>query len=160
MRIGIGYDIHPLIKGRHLILGGVLVNYNKGLLGYSDGDVLTHAIMDALLGAASLRDIGNQFPQDNPQYKDISSLTLLGSVNKMLKEMNYSIANIDSVVIAEAPKIAPYISEMCKYISETLSITTNQVMIKATTNEKLGHLGKGKGIAAYAVALLESITIK
>jgi 2-C-methyl-D-erythritol 2,4-cyclodiphosphate synthase len=155
MRVGIGYDIHPLVKGRRLFLGGVYIDFKKGLQGHSDGDVLIHAVMDALLGAAALPDIGNQFPPGDPGYKDISSLILLNSVKEKIREKNYTISNIDSVVIAEAPKISPYIQEMCKNISQTLSIEINRVMVKATTNEKLGHLGKNKGIAAYAVALLE-----
>lgn len=155
MRIGIGYDIHQLRKGRKLIIGGVQISYTKGLLGYSDGDVLIHAVMDALLGAAGLSDIGIQFPPGKPQYRNISSLVLLDKVRKIVKKQHYSISNIDSVIIAEEPKIAPYLSDMRKQISETLSITIDRVMIKGTTNEKLGHLGRGKGIAAYAVALLD-----
>jgi 2-C-methyl-D-erythritol 2,4-cyclodiphosphate synthase len=158
MRVGIGYDVHPLVPGRRLILGGVEIQFDKGLSGYSDADVLTHAIMDALLGAAGLRDIGTRFPSEDPKYKDISSLVLLDEVGELLKAKGFTIVNIDAVVVAEQPKISPFIENMLRSISRTLGIKTKQVMIKATTTDSLGFAGRGEGIAAYAVALVEEET--
>jgi 2-C-methyl-D-erythritol 2,4-cyclodiphosphate synthase len=158
MRVGIGYDVHPLVPGRRLILGGVEIQFDKGLSGYSDADVLTHAIMDALLGAAGLRDIGTQFPSENPKYKDISSLLLLKEVSKLLKAAGFKVGNIDAVVVAEQPKMAPFIEDMRRSISRTLGVKPEQVMIKATTTDGLGFAGRGEGIAAYAVALVEEET--
>jgi len=158
MRVGIGYDVHPLVPGRRLILGGVEIQFDKGLLGYSDADVLTHAIMDALLGAAGLRDIGSQFPSEDPKYKDISSLLLLKEVRKLLKAKGFKVGNVDAVVVAEQPKISPFIEDMRGNISRTLGVNPEQVMVKATTADGLGFTGRGEGIAACAVALLEEAT--
>jgi 2-C-methyl-D-erythritol 2,4-cyclodiphosphate synthase len=154
VRAGIGYDVHRFGPGNGIIIGGVKISYRKTLLGHSDADVLVHAIMDALLGAAALRDIGYYFPPKDPKYKDISSLLLLKEVDKLIKGKGYKIGNIDASVLAEAPRLSPYIDEMRVKISETLQIDMGQVMIKATTNEGLGYIGRGEGIAAYAVALL------
>ncbi len=155
MRVGIGYDVHPLVPGRRLILGGVEIQFDKGLSGYSDADVLTHAIMDALLGAAGLRDIGSQFPSEDAKYKDISSLVLLDEVNKMLKAKGFKVGNIDAVVAAQQPKISPFIEDMRRRLSRTLGIDLKQVMVKATTTDGLGFVGRGEGITACAVAMVE-----
>ncbi len=153
-RIGHGYDVHRLVPGRKLIIGGVCIPHETGLDGHSDADVLLHAVCDALLGAAALRDIGFHFPDNDGKYKDISSLILLQSVNKLLKDKGFSVSNIDATVIAQKPKLAPYIPEMIKNIAETLGIDTEQVNIKATTEEGLGFTGKKEGIAAHAVVLI------
>ncbi len=158
MRVGIGYDVHLLVPGRRLILGGVEIQFGKGLSGYSDADVLTHAIMDALLGAAGLRDIGTQFPSEDPKYKDISSLVLLKEVSKLLKAKGFKVENIDAVVVAEQPKVSPFIEDMCGSISRTLGVNPEKVMVKATTTDGLGFTGRGEGIAACAVALLQEET--
>ena len=155
MRAGIGYDVHKLVTGRRLILGGVEIPFDKGLSGHSDADVLTHAIMDALLGAAGLKDIGNQFPSDDRQYKDISSLVLLDEVNKLVWEKGFIVVNIDAVIVAQQPKILPFIDDMRRLISRRLGINSEQVMVKATTTDGLGFVGSGEGMAAYAVALVE-----
>jgi 2-C-methyl-D-erythritol 2,4-cyclodiphosphate synthase len=155
MRVGIGYDVHPLVAGRKLVLGGVTIPFEKGLSGYSDADVLTHAIMDALLGAVGLKDIGHQFPTGDPQYKDSYSIDLLAQVGEMVTSRGYFIHNVDSTVFAQAPKIAPYIDEMRLKISRALSIDISLVMVKATTTDGLGFAGRGEGIAACAVALIE-----
>ncbi len=154
MRIGIGYDVHKFAENRMLVIGGVSIPYPRGLLGHSDADVLVHAIMDALLGAAGIKDIGHQFPLGDPRYKGISSIRLLKNVGEMVKSKNYIINNIDSVIIAEAPVLSPYIDEMRKNISTALDIWDHQVMIKATTTEGLGFTGRGEGIAAQAIAML------
>ncbi len=155
-RIGFGYDIHPLTEGRKLFLGGIEIPSQRGLDGHSDADVLLHALCDALLGAASLPDIGHLFPNTDAAYKGISSLQLLHEVVRRLREANFVIGNADMTLIAEAPKIAPYIAQMRTTIAEALRVEPSQVGIKATTNEKLGSLGRGEGIAAHAVALLVS----
>jgi 2-C-methyl-D-erythritol 2,4-cyclodiphosphate synthase len=155
MRAGIGYDVHKLVTGRKLILGGVEVPFDKGLSGHSDADVLTHAIMDALLGAAGLRDIGSQFPPEDPKYKDISSLVLLDEVNKLVWDKGFVVVNIDAVIVAQQPEISPFIEGMRRLISRTLVIDLEQVMVKATTTDGLGFAGRGEGMAAYAVALIE-----
>jgi 2-C-methyl-D-erythritol 2,4-cyclodiphosphate synthase len=155
MRVGIGYDAHKLVSGRRLILGGVEVPFDKGLSGHSDADVLTHAIMDALLGAAGLRDIGSQFPPDGPRFKDISSLVLLDEVNKLVWDKGFVVVNIDAVVVAQQPKISPYVEDMRGLIRRTLGLNLEQVMVKATTTDGLGFVGRGEGMAAYAVALIE-----
>jgi len=155
MKVGIGYDVHPLVPGRPLVLGGVKIPFEKGLSGYSDADVLTHAIMDALLGATGMKDIGHQFPTGDSRYKDICSIDLLEQVGRMVCSHGCVIKNLDSVVIAQSPKIAPYIDEMCHKLSSALRIDVDQVMVKATTTDGLGFAGKGEGMAAYAVALLE-----
>jgi len=157
MRIGIGYDVHPLVKGRKLILGGVSIPYKKGLAGHSDADVLLHSIADALLGAAGKEDIGHFFPNTNPQYKGISSLVILKRVFKILKKDNFKINNIDTVIIAEEPHLASYIPEMKKNIAHILQIPSNYIGIKATTSEGLGFLGGKKGIASGAIATIKKL---
>ena len=159
MRVGIGYDVHPLVLGRKLVLGGIEVPFDKGLSGHSDADVLTHAIIDALLGAAGLRDIGNQFPPEAPRYKDISSLILLDEVNKLLEAKCFKIGNIDAVVVAQQPRLSSFVEEMRGRISQTLGIALGQVMVKATTTDGLGFVGRIEGIAAYAIASVEEIEI-
>jgi len=155
MRVGIGYDVHPLIEGRPLIIGGVLVPFGRGLHGHSDADVLTHAIIEALLGAAALKDIGTHFPDSDPQYKDISSITLLKRVGNMLLQRGLHIENIDATVVCEQPRLAEYINEMCRNISEALGLNKEQISVKATTSAALGFLGEGMGIATHAVALVD-----
>jgi 2-C-methyl-D-erythritol 2,4-cyclodiphosphate synthase len=155
MRVGIGYDAHRLTIGRRLILGGVEIPFDRGLEGWSDADVVVHAIMDALLGAAALGDIGSHFPPDDPAYKGISSTALLNRVSGLLKRQGWRIGNIDATIIAERPLLRPFITQMKQNISLALSIKESQVGIKATTNEGLGFTGREEGIAAYAVALLE-----
>ena len=149
-----GYDVHKLTEGRKLILGGVEIPHSLGLLGHSDADVLLHAIMDALLGAAALGDIGKHFPDNDEQYKDISSIILLEHVGKLLKDNNYTIGNIDATIIAQKPKLAPYREQMVKNVAKALNINENQVCIKATTEEGLGFTGEGLGISSQAIALL------
>ena len=155
LRIGHGYDVHRLVEGRPLILGGLAVPYEKGLDGHSDADVLLHAIMDALLGAAALGDIGQHFPDNDPAYAGVSSLVLLKSVGGLLKHAGYAVVNIDATVLAQKPKLAPYIEEMRRRIAETLGVSHGCVSVKATTEEGLGFTGEGKGIAVHAVALIE-----
>ena len=157
MRIGQGYDVHRLVEGRDLILGGVTVPYEKGLLGHSDADVLLHAVMDALLGAAALGDIGQHFPDSDERYKGISSIALLKKVGKILQENGYMIENIDSTVIAQRPKLLPYRPQMAENIAAALGIEKEQVSVKATTEEGLGFTGTGEGISAQAIALLSSV---
>ena len=156
-RIGFGYDIHRLVKNRRLILGGVHIPHQFGLLGHSDADVLCHAIADSLLGAVAARDIGMHFPNTDPKFKNISSLLLLKKTALIIKKAGYRVANIDSMIIAEAPKLGPHIDDMRRNIALALRINAPQVSIKATTNEGLGDIGKGKGICAFANALLERI---
>ena len=151
MRVGIGYDVHKLVKGRDLVLGGVKIDYDKGLLGHSDADVLLHAIMDALLGAAALGDIGKHFPDTDERYEGISSERLLKRVAVLLKEKGYRVENVDAVIVAQGPKMAPYIEQMCENIANALSVETAQVNVMATTEEGLGFTGTGKGIASQAV---------
>jgi len=155
MRMGIGYDVHRLVEGRKLILGGVDIPYEKGLLGHSDGDVLLHAIKDALLGAATLGDIGKHFPDTDMKYKDADSLELLKEVGILLSNKGYNINNIDSIIMAEEPKMAGYIDLMIERISEALDISVNQINIKATTTEGLGFVGEKQGIAAQAIACID-----
>ncbi len=157
MRIGQGYDVHRLVEGRKLILGGVEIPYEKGLLGHSDADVLLHAVMDALLGAAALGDIGQHFPDSDERYKGISSVELLKEVGKILQENGYLIENIDSTVIAQRPKLLPYRPQMAENIADALGIEPDQVSVKATTEEGLGFTGTGEGISAQAIALLSSV---
>lgn len=154
MRIGMGYDVHKLVEGRDLILGGVNIPYEKGLLGHSDADVIIHAIMDALLGAAALGDIGKHFPDTDPKYKGISSILLLKEVGRLLNENEYSICNIDATIIAQAPKLRPYIDTMNANVASALNIDISKVNIKATTEEGLGFTGSGEGISAQAICLL------
>lgn len=157
MRIGHGYDVHRLVSGRDLILGGVKLDYSMGLDGHSDADVLTHAVMDALLGAAGLGDIGRHFPDSDPAYKDIDSQKLLAHVRELLAQAGYQVGNIDVTLIAQAPKLAPHIGKMEETLAATLGIDRNRVNIKATTEERLGFTGRGEGIACHAVCLLECI---
>ncbi|RKD26414.1 2-C-methyl-D-erythritol 2,4-cyclodiphosphate synthase [Caminicella sporogenes DSM 14501] len=157
MRVGIGYDVHRLVEGRKLILGGVDIPYQKGLLGHSDADVLLHAIKDAMLGAVALGDIGKLFPDTDNRYKGISSIKLLSKVNNRLKEKGYRVNNIDAVIIAQKPKMAPYIEDMRKNIANTLSIDKDSINIKATTTEGLGFTGTGEGIAAQAIVSVDKI---
>ena len=156
MRIGMGYDVHKLVQDRDLIMGGVKIPYEKGLLGHSDADVLVHAIMDALLGAAALGDIGKHFPDNDPQYKGIDSIILLKHVGKLISDKGYRINNIDSIIIAQAPKFAPHIEDMRRNIASALNIDIDFVSVKATTEEGLGFTGKKEGIAASSVAILEN----
>lgn len=154
MKVGIGYDVHCLVEGRPLVIGGVNIPFGKGLRGHSDADVLVHAVMDALLGAAGMGDIGKHFPGTDDKYKDISSLILLSRVGEILYKASYKVENIDGIVVAQLPKLAPYVEEMELSIAKTLGIQGAKVNIKATTTEGLGFIGGGAGIAAYAVALL------
>jgi len=155
MRIGIGYDIHPLTQGRRLVLGGIDIPFGKGLSGWSDADVLTHAIIDALLGAAALGDIGSHFPPGEPQYKDISSLALLERVRDKLTENGWQVENVDATIVAEQPRLSDFIDGMRKQLSQTLGIALSQVSVKASTSARLGAVGRGEGVAAYAVALIK-----
>ena len=154
MRVRIGYDVHKLADDRKLILGGVEIPYEKGLFGHSDADVIVHAIMDALLGAAALGDIGQHFPDTDPAYKGISSIVLLEKVGELLEGCGYEVGNIDSIIIAQQPKMMPYLEAMRRNIADALHIGTAQVSVKATTEEKLGFTGRGEGIAAQAVCLI------
>ncbi|MBR4212040.1 MAG: 2-C-methyl-D-erythritol 2,4-cyclodiphosphate synthase [Oscillibacter sp.] len=156
-RIGHGYDVHRVTEGRPLVLGGVSIPWERGLLGHSDADVLTHAVMDALCGAAHLGDIGRLFPDDDPQYAGISSLVLLRDVRDRLRERGFAVVNIDATVIAQAPKLAPYREDMERTIAAALELPPELVNVKATTEEGLGFTGDGSGIAAHAVALLELV---
>jgi 2-C-methyl-D-erythritol 2,4-cyclodiphosphate synthase len=155
MRVGVGYDVHPLIPGRRLVLGGVEIPYDKGLDGYSDADVLIHAIIDALLGAAALGDIGTHFPSSEPKYKDVSSVALLRQTGDLLQSRGWQIGNIDTTIVAEQPLLSPLIPRMRQVIAETLGIGVDRVSVKSTTSKGLGFLGQGEGIAAHAVALVE-----
>ena len=157
MRIGHGYDVHRLTQGRDLIIGGVKIPYEKGLLGHSDADVLTHAVMDALLGAAALGDIGKHFPDTDPAYKGADSLVLAEHVSALLKERGYTIGNVDATVIAQAPRLAPHIPAMKQNLARALGCDADCINVKATTEEHLGFTGEGLGIAAHAVCLLQSI---
>mgnify|MGYP004463479517 FL=1 len=154
MRVGMGYDVHRLIENRKLILGGVEIPYEKGLLGHSDADVLLHAIMDALLGAAALGDIGKHFPDTDPAYEGISSIKLLEHVGELMEQNNYVIENIDATIIAQRPKMLPHIPQMRKNVARALGIEESQVNIKATTEEGLGFTGSGEGISSQAICLL------
>lgn len=155
MRIGIGYDVHRLVENRKLILGGVDIPYEKGLLGHSDADVIVHAVMDALLGAAALGDIGEHFPDTDEKYKDISSIKLLKCVGELLKQEGYCIENIDSIIMAQQPKLLTYRPQMVKNIADALDISQDRVCVKATTEEGLGFTGSGEGISAKAIVLLK-----
>lgn len=159
MRIGMGYDVHQLVEGRDLILGGVDIPYEKGLAGHSDADVLLHAIMDALLGAMALGDIGKHFPDTSKEYKDISSMVLLKRVAKTMARKGYSIVNLDATIVAELPKMAPHIDLMRTNIAEVLDCKFDQVNVKATTTEKLGFEGEGLGISSQAIVLLEKLEV-
>lgn len=156
MRIGFGYDAHKLVEGRKLILGGVAIPHPKGLLGHSDADVLLHAVIDALIGAAALGDIGKHFPASDDRYKDISSMELLSNTVELIKKSGYTVANIDSTIVCESPRLLQHIPGMIKNISETAGIDAGSVNVKAKTEEGLGFTGTGEGIKAYAVALIEA----
>ena len=158
MRIGQGYDVHRLVPGRKLILGGVDIPWEKGLLGHSDADVLIHAVMDALLGAAALGDIGALFPDSDPAFRGADSIGLLRRVCGLLRENGYGILNIDSTVVAQAPKLSPYVPQMRKAVAGACLVPENRVSIKATTEERLGFTGSGEGIAAQAVCLIEALS--
>lgn len=155
IRVGLGYDVHKLTENRKLILGGVDIPYDKGLLGHSDADVLIHAIMDAILGASKLGDIGVLFPDTDPKYKGISSVTLLKYVKEEMDKKNIKVINIDSIIVAQSPKMRPYISEMEKNIANALNMSADDINVKATTEEELGFTGSGEGIASKAVCLIE-----
>lgn len=155
MRIGQGFDAHPLAAGRMLVLGGVIIGHDRGLAGHSDGDVLVHAFMDALLGAAALGDKGQHFPSRDPQYKDISSLLLLKRVGELLKQAQWRVANLDATIVAERPVLAPHIAAMRANVANALAVDVACVSIKATTSDRMGFTGRGEGIAALAVALVE-----
>lgn len=157
MRIGFGYDVHELVEDRKLIIGGVDIPHEKGLLGHSDADVLVHAIMDSILGALALGDIGSHFPDTDPQYKDISSLTLLKNVKMTMDDSNYKIGNIDATVAAQVPKLAPFILEMRENISKVLDCSIEDINIKATTTEKLGFVGRKEGMSSYSVCMLKGL---
>lgn len=157
MRVGMGYDVHKLVEGRDLIIGGVKIPHTLGLLGHSDADVLLHAIMDALLGAAALGDIGKHFPDTDPQYKGISSIKLLEHVGKLIAEKGYVVENIDATIIAQKPKMRPHIEEMEKNIAAALNISTDQINVKATTEEGLGFTGTEEGISSQAICALTTI---
>jgi len=158
LRVGIGCDSHPLVSGRRLILGGVDIPCDKGLSGWSDADVATHAIIDALCGAADLGDIGTLFPSQEPEYKDISSLVLLSKTGELLKAKGLKVVNVDVTIIAQNPKLSPFIPEMRKRLSQALGVESTQVTIKATTTDGLGFIGRGEGIAAQSVALITTIS--
>ena len=155
MRVGVGYDVHPLAPGRRMVLGGIDIPYAMGLVGWSDGDALTHAIIDALLGAAALGDIGRYFPPGDPQYKGISSLVLLKIVRDELTKHGWQIVNIDATIVVEKPRLSDFIDRIRRQLSQMLGIDISQVSVKATTSEHLGFAGRGEGIAVYAVALIE-----
>ena len=157
VRIGHGYDVHRLVEGRRLILGGVDVPWERGLLGHSDADVLTHAVMDALLGAAGLGDIGRHFPDTDPAYAGADSLKLLAHVVALLRERGYTVGNVDATVLAQRPKLAPHIPQMRDNLARTMEVGPEQVNVKATTEEGLGFTGSGEGMAAHAVALIEKV---
>lgn len=156
MRTGIGYDIHPLAPGHPLVLGGVRIAHEAGLAGHSDADALTHAIIDALLGAAALGDIGRHFPPDDPQYRDANSIDLLRRAGELVANAGYRVVNVDATVIADAPKLAPHVDAMCGALAGALGVETGAVSVKATTSDGLGAIGRGEGIAALAIALLDS----
>lgn len=157
MRIGHGYDVHRLVPGRKLILGGVPIPWEKGLLGHSDADVLTHAVMDALLGAAALGDIGTWFPDTDPAYRDADSLLLLREVVSLLARKGFTIGNVDATVLAQAPKLAPHLPAMCEKLADACGVPADAVSVKATTEEGLGFTGSGEGIAAHAVCLIKKV---
>jgi len=156
LRVGVGWDSHPLVSGRKLILGGVDIPHDKGLMGWSDADVAAHAVIDALCGAADLGDIGTLFPSEEPQYKDISSLALLRKTGKLLQAKGCKVVNIDVTIIAQSPRLSPFIPEMRKRLSQALDVKPAQVTVKATTTNGLGFIGRGEGMAAQAVALVQT----
>lgn len=157
LRVGHGYDVHRLVEGRALILGGVTVPFDRGLLGHSDADVLTHAVMDALLGAAALGDIGKLFPDSDAAYAGADSIALLERVTALMREHGWQVGNVDATVVAQAPKLAPYIPEMRRRLAEAMGLDVDCVSVKATTEERMGFTGSGEGMAAHAVALIERL---
>ena len=157
LRVGHGYDVHRLVEGRALILGGVAVPFDRGLLGHSDADVLTHAVMDALLGAAALGDIGKLFPDSDAAYAGADSIALLERVTALLREHGWQVGNVDATVVAQAPKLAPYVPDMRRRLAEAMGLDVDCVSVKATTEERLGFTGSGEGMAAHAVALIERL---
>lgn len=157
MRVGIGYDVHPLVSGRRLVLGGVEIPFEKGLDGYSDADVLVHAVIDALLGAAGLGDIGVWFPSTDPRYKGVSSISLLREVSSLLRSNGWRVCNVDASIVAEQPRVTPYAHQMRLIMGEAMGVSADQVGIKSTTAKGLGFLGKGEGIAAHAVAVIAKV---
>ncbi|HCI68524.1 MAG TPA: 2-C-methyl-D-erythritol 2,4-cyclodiphosphate synthase [Oscillibacter sp.] len=157
LRVGHGYDVHRLVEGRALILGGVTVPFDRGLLGHSDADVLTHAVMDALLGAAALGDIGKLFPDSDAAYAGADSIALLERVTALLREHGWQVGNVDATVVAQAPRLAPYIPDMRRRLAEAMGLDVDGVSVKATTEERLGFTGSGEGMAAHAVALIERL---
>lgn len=157
LRVGHGYDVHRLVEGRALILGGVTVPFDRGLLGHSDADVLTHAVMDALLGAAALGDIGQLFPDSDEAYAGVDSMLLLRRVTALLREHGWQVGNVDATVVAQTPKLAPYIPEMRRRLAEAMGLDVDCVSVKATTEERLGFTGSGEGMAAHAVVLIERL---
>lgn len=157
LRIGFGFDVHALTENRKLIIGGVEIPNEMGLKGHSDADVLCHAITDALLGSLALGDIGTHFPDTDPEYKDADSIELLKKAYQLVKQKNYTLVNIDATIIAERPRFLPYIQQICQKIAKALSVKENQVSVKATTNERLGFLGRGEGIASKAVVLVQEL---
>jgi 2-C-methyl-D-erythritol 2,4-cyclodiphosphate synthase len=159
MRVGTGYDVHPLVAGRKLVLGGTEIPFDKGLDGWSDADVLVHAIIDALFGAAALGDIGRHFPPGEPEYKDISSVMLLERAGEKLRENGWRVGNIDATIVAEQPRLVDYIERMRRQVSGALGIDAGQVSIKASTSNGIGFVGRGEGVAAFAVALVEEILV-
>ena len=158
LRTGIGYDVHPLASNRRLVLGGMEIPFDRGLSGWSDADVLTHAIIDALLGAAALGNIGTNFPPGEPEYRDISSLVLLKRVSDKLAEKGWRVGNIDATIVAEQPRLSEFIDDMRRHLSQTLDIETEQVSVKAVTSEQMGFVGRGEGMAACAIALIEGVS--
>ena len=160
MRIGHGFDVHKFGEGDHVVLGGATIPYEKGLIAHSDGDVLLHAVCDALLGAAALGDIGKHFPDTDPKYKGINSRELLRHVVALLADKGFEVVNMDSTIVAQAPKMAPHITAMCQHLSDDLNIALDCVNVKATTTEKLGYTGRKEGIAVHAVALIQKIATK
>ena len=158
LRVGIGYDVHPLASNRRLVLGGMEIPFDRGLSGWSDADVLTHAIIDALLGAAALGNIGTNFPPGEPEYRDISSLVLLKRVSDKLAEKGWRVGNIDATIVAEQPRLSEFIDDMRRHLSQTLDIETEQVSVKAVTSEQMGFVGRGEGMSACAIALIEGVS--
>ena len=157
IRVGFGYDAHRLVDGRPLILGGVSIPYEQGLQGHSDADVLLHAVCDALLGAAGLGDLGQHFPDTDPELKEVSSIAIMRRVREMIREAGFQVQNLDSTVVAQAPKLAPHIQTMIANIADAMEVSPSQVSVKATTTEGMGFAGRGEGIAAYAVAALSEV---
>ena len=158
MRVGVGYDVHPLVEGRPLVLAGVTIPHDRGLAGHSDGDVVTHAVVDALLGAAALGDIGSYFPSDDPRYENVESLSLLAKAALILRESGWQAANLDVTIVAERPWLASHVPQMRRSLAATLKMNVDAVSVKATTTDGLGAIGRGEGIAAHAVVAIETVS--